>query len=274
MQRIRPLPIMLALALLAVPGSVVAQEAAEGRLRVVVTDSATREPLARARVALLGGGGGVTGDDGRLGLEGVAPGARVVEVSHLGYTGRRVLVRVAARQTAVMQVALAVAPVALPGIEATGVRALRTRLLLSFYARASTGTGQYITRDQIERLNPREVSDLFKMVPGMVVQSAYTGDRLRMEGGSVSGGATEGRGRNSRVAGRARDAECPVLYFLDGTPLEVQDGVIDAEVDPVEVEGIEIYRRGTAAPPQFRRGDNCGVILIWKRERLEPRRRR
>ena len=39
-----------------------------------------------------------------------------------------------------------------------------------------------------------------------------------------------------------------------------------------EVEGVEVYRRVAMAPPQFRRtGDYCGVILIWKREKIVGR---
>ncbi|MBW3654951.1 MAG: hypothetical protein KY444_02515, partial [Gemmatimonadetes bacterium] len=61
-----------------------------------------------------------------------------------------------------------------------------------------------------------------------------------------------------------------ILYFVDGTPVEVMEGgSIDHEVRPSEIEGIEVYRRGTLAPPEFRRpGANCGIVLIWKRERI------
>ncbi len=36
-----------------------------------------------------------------------------------------------------------------------------------------------------------------------------------------------------------------------------------------EIEGIEIYRRGATVPAKFHRYRNsCGVILIWKKERI------
>lgn len=261
----------LAAALLGVPGAAAAQGGAAG-LRVVVTDSATREPVVRAQVSLVGGRRGVTGADGVLMLEPVAAGTWAVEVEHLGYAVRRVLVRVVPDGTTGVAVALIPDPVALAAIAATAAGAApRTQLLRAFYARAGSGSGQYITRAQIERANPREVADLFHMVPGMVVQSGLNGDRLRMADETVSG-VTRERGRSARGT-RAQEEGCPILYFLDGTPIEPNGGIIDAEVDPAEVEGIEIYRRGTLAPAQFRRSDNCGVVLIWKRERLEPRKR-
>ncbi|HYW06275.1 MAG TPA: hypothetical protein VE913_04925, partial [Longimicrobium sp.] len=67
-----------------------------------------------------------------------------------------------------------------------------------------------------------------------------------------------------------RVVECPILYFLDGTPIQpLPNGSIDHEIRPDDIEGIEVYRRGTLAPPEFRRvGDNCGIVLIWKRESL------
>ena len=66
-----------------------------------------------------------------------------------------------------------------------------------------------------------------------------------------------------------RQQECPILYFLDGTPLDVSgDGYIGLGLRPAEVEGIEVYQSATEVPARYRRSiKHCGVVLIWKRER-------
>ncbi|HEU4454617.1 MAG TPA: hypothetical protein VFR81_16235, partial [Longimicrobium sp.] len=68
----------------------------------------------------------------------------------------------------------------------------------------------------------------------------------------------------------ARAGDCPVQYYLDGSSWEPDArGVISNDVRPDEVEGIEVYRRATEIPPEFRRpGSECGVVLIWLKERV------
>ncbi|MDB4951605.1 MAG: TonB-dependent receptor plug [Gemmatimonadetes bacterium] len=265
---------LCALAALALPAAVPlrAQEPRPA-LAVTVVDADTREPLPRARAALLDGPAGITDDSGVLRIPGLAEGTWVLEVSHLGHATRRVLARVPAGGAATLQVALAPAPIAIAGIATRAGPATRNRHLLGFYARASSGGGQYFTRAEIERVNPAHVSDLFRMVPGMMLVSTSLGDRPQMEGGQV-GAAKQDAGVSALAGGGPQRGAgaCPILYFLDGTPVDALQGVIAAEVDVREVEGIEIYRRMAVAPPQFRRpGDYCGVIVIWKRDRIVGR---
>lgn len=236
-------------------------------LRVTVVDSATRAPVAQARVQLVGGPGGVTGDDGSVLLRDVYPGTEVVQASLLGYADRRVLVQVAPDGAMNLVVALHAVPLRLDVLEARSDRRSRMPWLRSFYARAESGPGEYFTRADIERMRPREVSDLFRIVPGMVLSVSPEGDTSpRMVEGTISFRSDE----SVRGGGAGARSSCPILWFVDGSPIEPTDGRIDTEIDPAEVEGIEIYRRTTLAPAQYRRGhSNCGVVLIWKRERID-----
>lgn len=257
--------VVATLALLAGASPAAAQMAT---LRVTVVDSATRAPVAQARVQLVGGARGVTGADGSVLLRDVYPGTEVVEASLLGYADRRVMVQVAPDGTVDLLVALRAVPLRLDVLEARGARASRMPWLRSFYARAESGPGEYFTRADIERMRPRQVSDLFRIVPGMVLSVSPEGDTSpRM----VEGTITFRSDASVRAGGGAGErSSCPILWFVDGSPIEPTDGRIDTEVDPAEVEGIEIYRRTTLAPAQYRRGhSNCGVVLIWKRERIE-----
>jgi hypothetical protein len=261
-----------ALALVVLGAHAGAAQQARSGLALKVTDAETHEPLARARAVLLDGRGGLTDEGGSVQIAGVGEGTWVVEVTHLGHATRRVMARVPASGALAVEVPLVPAPIALAGIAAQGITT-RNRLLLGFYARAQSGGGQYFTRADIERINPNQVSDLFRMVPGMVLVSTSLGDRPQMAGGQV--GASKADAGVSALAGggpQVGAGDCPILYFLDGTPLNAAMGVISAEVDVREVEGVEIYRRVSLAPPQFRRtGDYCGVIVIWKREKIVGR---
>jgi hypothetical protein len=44
--------------------------------------------------------------------------------------------------------------------------------------------------------------------------------------------------------------------------------VLGDDVRPNEVEGIEVYRRLSEVPAEYRKaGSECGVVLIWLKER-------
>lgn len=256
------------LALAASPGVAAAQH---GALRVLVVDSATRAPLARAGVELLQGPRGRTSGDGVLLLRPLAPGTWVVDVNRLGYARRQALARVSPQGMSEVVIALAQTPVQLESLEASADRrGVRTARLRAFYARAGTGSGLYLTRSDIERLRPREVSDLFRGLPGMTVIPTAAGDRPAMEGGGAGTTRREGTIRGNMAPSGRSNSDCRIRYFLDGTPLDVQEGQLNAEIEPSEIEGIEVYRRSSTAPAQFRRADDgCGIILIWKRERID-----
>lgn len=258
------LGLLLGAAALALPGGARHAAAQMATLRVTVVDSATRSPVAQARVQLVGGPRGMTGADGSVLLRDVYPGTEVVEASLLGYADRRIMVRVVPDGAVDVTVVLRAVPLRLDVLEARSARASRMPWVRSFYARAESGPGEYFTRADIERIRPREVSDLFRIVPGMVLSVSPEGDTSpRMVEGAITY-------RSNASAGGGDRSSCPILWFVDGSPIEPTDGKIDTEIDPAEVEGIEIYRRTTLAPAQYRRGhSNCGIVLIWKRERMD-----
>lgn len=234
-------------------------------LRVLVRDAQTTEPVAGAQVHLgAGRAAAVTDAGGAAAISGLAPRSYVVRITHLAYEPYTAQVVVGPDGAAVHQASLAVRPVKLAEVAVEGPVRPRSRMLNRFYTRAATGSGSYLTRQDIDRINARRVSDLFRLLPGLVIVQNPGGEqRLLVEGNAARlEGATPGM--------QPRLAECPILYFLDGTPIEpLQNGSIDHEIRPSEIEGVEVYRRGTLAPAEFRRsGANCGIVLIWKRERI------
>jgi hypothetical protein len=151
-------------------------------------------------------------------------------------------------------------PVSLPKLEVEAAGRVRSPALKEFYRRVQTGAGRYFTREAIDRARPRDVADLLRTLPSMEIHSNSQGDKPQFVGD------------NPRAFGRMgrEKEECPILYFLDGAPFQPTHGsMIGLDVRPQELEGIEVYRNGSSAPGKYTRGRAaCGVILLWKRERI------
>ena len=223
-------------------------------LQVVVVDAISGAPIPGAQVIVDGERGVMSGEDGLAEVPGTLGDSVVMEVRRLGYGVRRLSAYPTAGTPLLITVPLELAPVTLAPVRVEAAAGPRSRELREFYARMRGGAGQFLSRADIESRRPRDLNDLFRMLPGIPMSQTALGEKLVMEA------------KGSMVPDRG-GTECSVQYFLDGTPIMPHGGVIKLEVAPNEVEGIEIYRRGATVPPRFQRQHgSCGVILIWKRE--------
>lgn len=245
--------------LLALPLPVATSAAAQSIpvvLQVVVVDATSGAPIPGAQVIVDGRGGMVSGDDGMAEVAGTLGDSVVMEVRRVGYALRRLSAYPTSGTPLFITIPLELAPVTLAPVRVEATAGPRSRELREFYARMRGGAGQFLSRSDIDSRRPRDLNDLFRMLPGIPMSQTAFGDKPMMEA------------KASMLADR--EGECSVQYFLDGTPILPQAGVIKLDVAPDEVEGIEIYRRGTLAPPRFQRQHgSCGVILIWKRPSLD-----
>jgi TonB family protein len=121
-----------------------------------------------------------------------------------------------------------------------------TGRLAGYYQRLEKKAGGYfITRDQIDRENPRSLQQLLQHVP------AVSGSRMRGGGAGV----------------RMRGRNCAPLVWLDSTPMPAGEVDLNA-ISPQTVQGIELYLGSTTAPARFtlnRDASSCGTIVIWSR---------
>ena len=239
-----------------------AQQAQPATLEVIVLSAATGQPIVGADVRVPKVARVVTDRSGIASFPGLQPTAVTVVVSALGYDGRSLTMDLPAGETFSLTIPVEVDPVLLAEVRvgAGPGEIARSRELQDFYRRARFGgTGQYITRAEIDRRRARDLSDLFRMLPGVSLLDTPAGDKPVME---------------SKTSASAElfvdEADCPIQYFVDGSPIvPIHDGVLGAEVRLSEIEGIEIYRRGSGVPAKFHRLNNsCGVILIWKKEKI------
>lgn len=211
-----------------------------------VTDSAGR-PLVGAEVTLDETSLRVLTDErGEFRIGGAPAGPAFLRARRLGFAPSQTRVEVPANGEAT--VSLRLRPVAAM-LEPVVVRADRmsyTGRLAGYYQRLERKTsGYFITREQIDRENPRMLKQLLQHVPGI--------------------SEVRGRGRSSGI--RMRGRNCWPLVWIDGTPMPAGEVDLDSFA-PNTIHGIELYLGSTTAPARYlytRDGSSCGTILIWSR---------
>ena len=140
-----------------------------GRLKGVVI-SVDSTPLSDARVTLMGTDLAALSDaDGRFAIAGVHPGLHLIQVRRLGYASILSRLEFGTGETLTVRIVLAELAVQLPEVEVTGAAPVPA-ILRGFYARKEHGGGYFLTRQDIEQLQPRMFSDLLRRAPGVRLQ--------------------------------------------------------------------------------------------------------
>lgn len=223
---------------------------AKGIVRGTVFSLENR-PVGGARVEAPGRGVAVvTKDDGTFNLDGVPTGTQLIVIRHLGFEPSRVSVNVSSRQPTELRVALG--PTA-PVLDAVLVTARQNYTLEKngFLARKRLGWGTFFTRDEIQKRNPYNLTDILTDVPGIRVVHGIGGATI--QDNNPQSILSPGRGGCSRV-------------WVDGSEWGVVDaGDIDTFVLPNEIIGLEFYR-ARRAPIQYGGADQeCVVLVVWTR---------
>lgn len=239
---------------------VVVPAAQEGAVGTGGVDGKVRDasgnPIVGAQVTV--GGTSLVAESDELGefkLAKAAAGATSLRVRRIGYKPDTIRVDILAGQTLPVEIVLDRLAVELAPLVVYGRRNLTGRLA-GFYDRMSRGNGHFMTREQIERRNPHNMTDLFRMIPGARVQPTRFGD--------------------GRVT--FRGSRNPPLVWLDGTPLYAGEFNLDT-VDPRSFEGIEIYSGPSSVPAEFQGNRTMssanGTIVLWSREgELRPKKKK
>ena len=188
---------------------------------------------------------GLTNQRGRFRLAGLQPGAATIEFRPANRGPLTYALTLEPGKTTHLAVQVDTRAVALPEVVIEGADRPAAKMD-EFNRHKNAGRGGYfITRTEIEKKQPRVMSDMLRNVPGLRVDCALGTCQVQT--------FEEAR----RLAGG-----CPIQYFLDGTPFA---GDID-ELTPDQVEGIEIYRGSATIPPDYNTGTAmCGVIAVWSR---------
>lgn len=219
-----------------------------------VVEAVGGTPLAGALVSVNGNTIAVTSADGIFNVPRVplAWGPNQLHVRHLSYADVTDDIWVANTEDVLAyDVVLIPVPVAVPEVVVEVDRTLMVYgRMRPFYERRNRGMGDFLTRQEIEDRNPRELTDVFRGIPGIALYPiGLTGVRIDFQRGA--------RGLRERCSN-------PAIY-LDG--VLVQGGIyINQLVSPEVIAGIEIYQGVAEIPIEFvQNRETCGVIVIWTR---------
>jgi len=233
-----------ACSLLALCPTATAQKAASRPITGVVTDSVAGVGINGAEVLLEGTSlRTVTGEQGMFRLEGTPEGDGTLRVRRLGFHPKSVLVRGAADH---VQVQLSASVQMLASVIVRAERGRYTGRLAGYYERLERRTqGQFITRADLEREHPAQLTDMLQRSPGIRIT----------------------RGRPGAQSVRMRGRDCRPLIWIDGAPMSAADVDLDS-FSPESLEGIELYLGAASAPQRYQgpRGrSECGTVLLWSR---------
>lgn len=183
---------------------------------------------------------------GRFRVSGVGAGSRTLRVRRLGFSPTVAELEVPPGGLSDVAVRLTPLPTILAPISVQAGQAQFSGRLADYYERlARRGNGYFITREWIDRENPRMLTQLLERVPGIVAT------RMRAGGKGV----------------RLRSRGCWPLVWIDGVVMPAGEVDLDA-FPPHTLHGIEIYMGSTGAPVRYthvRDYSSCGTILLWSR---------
>jgi TonB family protein len=229
---------------LAEPSSAQAPTSISGLVR----DSVAGIGLIGAEVSLEGTARrALTDEQGAFRLLAPGDGALTLRVRRLGFRPRLVTVSGPADQVQVQLVATAQS---LMPVVVRVERGSYTGRLTGYYQRLERRTqGQFITRADLERDRPAQLTDMLQRSPGIRIT----------------------RGRPGAQSVRMRGRDCRPLIWLDGAPMSAGEVDLDS-FSPGSLEGIEMYLGSANAPSRYQaaRGQSeCGTILLWSRETMK-----
>ena len=124
--------------------------------------------------------------------------------------------------------------------------------------RRRRGGGSYLTRSQIEQRRGSRLSDLLRSMPGVKVQPDESGELMVELRGAARVGIAPGS-PTPAVTTRT----CPASFQVDGVAYEQMN--IDGDIEPNDIELIEVYSSALVPIEYAGRNSACGLILIWTR---------
>lgn len=220
-----------------------------------VVDQVDSGAIAHATINVLGTGLVARTDGwGYFRIDGVHPGQRELVIRALGYAKLIQSEEIAAGTGARRDYYMTRVPHVLTEMVVQG-RAMRVpHGFEEIYRRGSRGWGTFITREQIDSLNPVDLKSLLTTIPGV-----YTNDRgvyfqrcpvfwtpqLWVDGQRVTRFAK---------ARHPEDGPDPDPYHFN----EYLTGIL-----PSDVQAMEVYASNASTPAEYLDGSGCGVIAVW-----------
>jgi hypothetical protein len=245
--------VILAALLAAVAGPAGAQARPQAAilLGTVVADDSTKRPIAGAEVLIPSVSlRTVTDSLGRFRLVGIAPGRRGIRVNKVGFAPLRSAVEFSTGDTVEMEIGMSVSFEEMAAVEI--VEAQNQSRLTEFERRRATGTGEYLTNEDIIHRSRGRLAEAIRTLGGVNLMSSGSGGTY-LVGARASG---------------SRTGTCFTAVMLDGvwvyngertqTPFNVNS------INPKDVAAVEYYRGLSNTPVELQgRRNSCGALVIW-----------
>ena len=236
--------------LLLVVGSAAHAQIFTGRV-IDRTDSAT---VSGAQVSVGGAGSIRTNTMGQFRIGDVSVGRHEISVRMLGYAAYVDTIEVLGSEGVTRDLYLTRVPRLLSQMVVKG-RSMRVPTgFEDIYRRGANGAGVFLTREQIDSINPTDVIALLHEVPFVHVNpnedapNRLETSRCRqlVPGSNVSGGL--------------------VAVYFNGVPMT--DGTslneILSHLAPSSIQAVEVYNGRTTVPPIYQPA--CAAVAIWTRK--------
>jgi hypothetical protein len=215
-------------------------------------DRYTNQPIPNATISLANDQGAPvgptvrTGNDGSFTITAPAPGVYRLRANVAGYiTAVSPAIALQAGDRINLNWHLLAGVVSLRPVAIVANARPNSGRLSGFEQRAQRRAfGYFITRDQIDRQRPFNVTDLLRTIPGLQVlpSSRGFGNIVR----TIEG--------------------CTPAVYLDGVRFPLMGESIDDIVNPMDLEGVEVYTHAAEVPAEFAGpASDCGVIALWTR---------
>ena len=189
--------------------------------------------------------------DGSFTIERVAPGTRRITFRGARLAVRHIVVIAESRQSHLLLVTLRTAPLVVVRREGSPF----DQRMAEFRQRRRAGGGVFLERVEIEKRNPRTLTDLLRTVPGIRVVSTGSGYRY----------VSSHFRRFSEGAPGPETAMCDLMMYVDGQPLPADGVEADVRIRVTELAAMEVYVSAGSVPRQFAGSSAaCGVIMLWR----------
>ena len=222
----------------------VASGAGNARVTGVAIAGESNAPLANAQITIAGAAPVRSNARGEWTVSDAPFGTRALDVRAVGYYPEHRAIDVL-EEMAPQRVVLSTMKAVLDTVRIRAAAGARRELMEFETRRRSSGTGTFLTREQVTRANASRTTDLFRMMPRIRIRRNIS-DTTSLQVGEVN-------------------SWCSPRVFVDGHPLpKMSADELDDVVDPRDIAGVEFYP--SIVPPQFQDPlESCGSIVIWRR---------
>ncbi|HZD03401.1 MAG TPA: carboxypeptidase regulatory-like domain-containing protein, partial [Longimicrobiales bacterium] len=195
-----------------------------------------------------GAGSQTTAEDGLFRFDDVPPQSYLLVVTSLGYHRFEDSLQVQPGREIRLVVHLSASPLELEPLMV--VTARRPAFMDGFEERRSHARlhTAFFTHDEIQELDPRDVTELLRTVPGTFVAPGLFGDRLMVDGDVTRGG------------------HCRPDVWVNGL-LMIGGPSYNDVYPPDDIAAVELYAIEHDVPQRFKGPRRCGALVIWLRER-------